>query len=113
MIEVSQEVAVILPILQLLLEEWLTTDVSRYFRFSYTMETERYKWNNALYQVIPTGENNYIEGIDIYWIQNTKAYTTRNKDYKDEDHGGYSINIGSFDIADTIATNDRNATKLY
>ena len=37
MAEVSQEVAAILPILQLLLEERLGMNVSRYFRLSYSI----------------------------------------------------------------------------
>ena len=55
MVEISQEVAAILPILPLLLEGRLEMNVSRYFR-SFYIGTERYKWNDALDKVIPTGD---------------------------------------------------------
>ena len=98
MAEVSQEVAGILPILPLLLAGRLGLTVSRHFRSSYTIGTEGYVWDEGLDKVIPTREDNYLEEIDKHWIQHTEDYDTRNKHYKDEDHGGYVINVGSFDI---------------
>ena len=55
MAEVNQEVATILPILLLLLEGRLGMNVSQYFRSSYTIGTEGYKWDNTLDKVVPTG----------------------------------------------------------
>ena len=55
MAEVSQEVAGILPILPLLLEGRLGLTVSRYFRSSYSIETEGYTWDEGLGKVIPQG----------------------------------------------------------
>ena len=98
MTEVSQEVADILPILPLLLEGRLGLTVSFYFRPSYSIGTEGYAWDEGLGNVIPTREDNYLEEIDRHWMQHTEDYNTRNKHYKDEDHGGYAINVGSFDI---------------
>ena len=54
--------------------------------------------SSGLDKVIPTGEDNYLEVFDTYWIQHIEDYDTRNKNYKDEDRGGYTINVGSFDI---------------
>ena len=98
MAEVSQEVAGILPILPLLLAGRLGLTVSRYFRSSYTIRTEGYACDEELDKVIPTREDNYLDEIDRHWIQHTEDYDTRNKHYNDEDHGGYAINMGSFDI---------------
>ena len=99
MAEVSQEeVAGILPILPLLLEGRLELTQSRYFRSSYSIGTEGYAWDEVLDTVIPTREDKYLEEIDRHWIQHTEYYNTRNKHYKDEDHGDYAINVGSFDI---------------
>lgn len=42
--------------------------------------------------------DNQLKDIDRNWIRHTEEYTTRNKHYKDEDHGGYTINIEPFDI---------------
>ena len=44
-----------------------------------------------------------MEEIDKHWIQHTDDYDTRNKYYKDEDHGWYAINVGSFDIAGDLS----------
>ena len=98
MAEVSQEVAGILPILPLLLAGKLGLTVSRYFRSSYTIGTEGYACDEELDKVIPTREDNYLDEIDRYWIQHTEDYDTSNKHYNDENHGGYAINMGSFDI---------------
>ena len=43
-----------------------------------------------------------MEEIDKHWIQHTDDYDTRNKHYRDEDHGGYAINVGSFNIAGAL-----------
>ena len=72
--------------------------VSRYFRTFYSIETKGYKWDDELDKVIPTIRDNYLEEIDWHWIQHIIDYDTRNKHYRDEDHGGYEINMGSFDI---------------
>ena len=49
-------------------------------------------------KIIPTREDNYLEEIDRHWIQHTEAYGKRNKHYKEEDYGGYAINVAYFDI---------------
>ena len=102
MAEVSQEVAAILPILPLLLEGRLGMNVSQYFRSSYTIGTDGYKWDSTLDKVVPTVTDNYLEDIDRHWIQHTDDCTMRNKKYKEEDHGGYAINVGAFDIDGTL-----------
>ena len=63
-IEVSQEVAAILPILPLLLKGRLGMKVSRYFRSSYSIWTEGYKWDEELDKFIPTGPYDYLEEFD-------------------------------------------------
>ena len=72
--------------------------VSRCFRSSYSIGTDGYEYDEGLDKVISTGDDNYIEEIDMHWIQHTEDYDTRNKYNKDENHGCYAINIGSFDI---------------
>ena len=98
MTEVNQEVATILPILPLLLEGRLGMHFSQYFRSSYTIDTEDYKWDNTLDKEVPTGIENYLEDIDRHWIQHTDDCTMQNKKYKEEDYSGYAINVGGFDI---------------
>ena len=66
--KVSQEVAAILPILPLLLKDRLGMKGSRYFRSSYSIETEECKWDDELDKVIPTGADNYLEERDRLWI---------------------------------------------
>ena len=61
--EVNQKVAAILPIFPLLLEGRLWMNISQYFRSSYTIETEGYKWNSTLDKVVPTCIENYLEDI--------------------------------------------------
>ena len=34
----------------------------------------------------------------MHWVQHTDDYDTRNKYYKEEDHGAYTINVGSFHL---------------
>ena len=105
-----------LLILPLLLEGRLGMNVLDNFRSSYTLETEGYKWDDALAKIIPTGEGNYLEEIDKHLIHHTIDYNTRNKYYKNEDHGGYAINVGSFDIAGALRRShlmkDDNASLL-
>ena len=96
--EFSPEIAAILPILLLLLEGKLKVDVNMYFRSLYTIGTEGYEWDENLDKVIPTGEENQLDDIDRNWLQRTKKYTMRNKQYKDEDRRDCAINVGSFDI---------------
>ena len=93
MAEVNQEIAAILPIFPLLLEGILGLTLSCYFRWYYSIGIEEYKWDEGLDKVIPTGEDNYLEEIDRHWIQHIEDYDTRNKHYKDNDHGGYAINV--------------------
>ena len=99
MVEVNQEVAAILPILSLLVEGILGMNVSQYFRPSYTIGTEEYKWDSTLDKIFSTGISTYLEKLDRYWIHHTDDFTMRNKQFNEEDHRGYAINIGSFDIA--------------
>ena len=40
--------------------------------------------------------------INKHWIQHTDDFTMRNKNYKEDDHGGYATNIGSFGIAGAL-----------
>ena len=56
--DVSQEVAAILLLLPLLLEERLGMKVSHYFRSSYSIW---YKWDEELDKVIPTETDNYLK----------------------------------------------------
>ena len=77
-------------------------NVSRYFRSSYSIGTGGYKWDNELDKVIPTGTENYLEEIDRRWIQHTDDCDTRNKYYRDANHGEYAINVGSYDIAEAL-----------
>ena len=63
--EVNQEVLAILPILPLLLEGRLGMNVSQYFRSSYTIGTEGYKWDNTLDKVAPIGIEDIIGEIDF------------------------------------------------
>ena len=104
------------PILPLLLEVRLGTKVARYFLSSYSKRTEGYKWDEELEKVIPTRTYNYLGEIDRYWIQHIYSYDTRNKHYKEEDYGGYTINVGSFDIAGALGrphlTEDGNESLL-
>ena len=100
--EVNQEVAVILPILILLLEGRLGMNVSQYSRSSYTIRTEGYKRGGTLYKVVPTGIEHYLEDIDRHWVQYTDDCMLRNKQDKEEDHEGYTINVGTFDIAGAL-----------
>ena len=60
--------------------------------------TEEYQYDENLDKVIPTREEYQQEDIDRHWLKHTEEYTIRNKQYKDEDKGGYTINKGSFDI---------------
>lgn len=90
--KVSQELTVILPILPLLLEDRLG------IYSSYTIGTEEYQWDSTLEKVISIEEDNYLEKINRNWIQHTDDFSICNTNYKDEDHGGYAINIVSFDI---------------
>ena len=103
MAESSQEVASILPILPLLLEGRLGMNVSQYFRSSCTIGTDGYQWDDDLGKVVPIGEDNPLEEVDKHWIQHTDDYPTRNRHYKEEDKGGYAINVGGFDIAGKLA----------
>ena len=64
MVEISQEVAVILPILLLLLEGRLWMTVSRYFLSSYSIGIDGYEWDDELDKVISTRACNYLEEID-------------------------------------------------
>ena len=102
MAKFSQEVAAILPILPLLLEGRLGITVSRYFRSSYSIGTEGYKWNDELHKVISTRVDNYLKEIDRHSIQHTCDYDTRNKHYRDEDHREYAIYLGPLDIEGTL-----------
>ena len=77
-------------------------NVSQYFHSSYTIGTEGYKWGSSLDKVVPTCIENYLEDIDRHWIQDTDDCTIRNKQYEEEDHGGYAINVGAFDIAGAL-----------
>ena len=45
---------------------------------------------------------NYLEEIDRHWIQHIDDYDTRNKNYRDDDHNGYAITMGSFHIAGAL-----------
>ena len=58
--------------------------------------------HSLLYGVIPTGEDNYLEEIDRHWIQHIEDYDTRNKHYKDNDHGGYAINVVFLDVEESL-----------
>ena len=102
MAEVNQEVAAILPILLLLLEGSLGISISQYFRSSYTIGIEGHKRDSILDKVVPTGTDNYLEEIDRHWIHHTGNFTTRHKQYKEEDHGDYATNIGFFDIVGAL-----------
>ena len=102
MAESSQEVASILPILPLLLEGRLGMNVSQYFRSSCTIGTDGYQWDYDLEKVVPIGDDNQLEDVDKHWIQHTEDYPTRNKHYKEEDKGGYAINVGGFDIEGSL-----------
>ena len=119
MANITQEVAAILPILPLLLEGRLGMKVSRYFRSSYSIGTEGYKWDEKLDKFIPTGIDNYLEEIDRHWIQHTYDYDTRNKHCREEDHGEYAINVVSFDISGAldkprlVITNDGSIKELW
>ena len=77
MTKVSQEVAAILSIRSLLLEGLLDMKVSRYFRSSYSIGTEGYKWDEGLDKVIQTGIDKYLEEIDRHLIQHTDDYDTK------------------------------------
>ena len=102
MVEVSLEVAAISPILLLVLEGRLGINVSRFFHSSYTIGTEGYQWVSTLDKVVPTGVNNALEEIVRQLIHHTDDFTMQYKHYKEEDHGGYVINIGSFDITGAL-----------
>ena len=99
MAEINHKVAAILSIFLLFFEGRLGMNVSQYFRSSYTIGTNEYKWDSILDKVVPIDIDNYLVDIDIHWMQHTDDCTMKNKQYKEEDHGGYTINIGSFDIA--------------
>ena len=88
MVEVNQEVAAILPILSFLVEGILRMKLSQYFRPSYTIGTEEYKWDSTLDKIFSTGIINYLEKLDRHWIHHTDDFTMRNKQYKEGDHGG-------------------------
>ena len=81
MAEVNQEVTGILPILPLLLEGQLGIGI------------EGCEWDAGLDIIVSTKVDNYLEEIDKYWIQLAKDYDTKNEHYKDEDRGGYAINV--------------------
>ena len=100
---VSQDIATILPILQLLLDDRLGRNVSRYFQSFSTIGREGYQWKHILDKFIPTGVGNFLEDIDSHWIQHTDDFIICNKHYKEEDQGGYTINVGSFDITGTLS----------
>ena len=102
MVEVSQEVTAILSIFHLLLECRLGMKVSRYFRSSYSIGIDEYECDDVLHIVVATGADNYLEEIERHWIQHTDDYDTRNKNYRNADHGGYAINARSFDIAGVL-----------
>jgi len=102
MAKITQELAAILPILPLLLKGRLGMKASRYFRSSYSIGTEGYNWDEELDKFIPTGIDNYLEEIGRHWIQHTDDYDTRNKHYREEDHGKYAINVISFDISGAL-----------
>ena len=88
MVEVNQEVAAILPILSFLVEGILGMNVYQYFRPSYTIGTEKYKWDSTLDKIFSTGISNYLEKLYRHWIQHIDDFTMRNKQYKEGDHGG-------------------------
>ena len=58
--------------------------------------------DSALDQVIPTGIENALEDIDRHCIQHTDDCTKWNKQYKDEYHGSYAINVKAFDIVGAL-----------
>ena len=74
-------------------------NIFQYFRSSYTIGTEGYKQDSTLDKVVPIVTEIYLEDMDRYWMQHTDDCTMRNKQYKEEDHGGYATNVGAFDIA--------------
>ena len=59
-------------------------------------------WDSILDKVVPIGIDNYLEQIDRHWIQHIDDFTMRNKQYKEEVHGYYTINVGSFDIVEAL-----------
>ena len=59
-------------------------------------------WDSILDKVVPTGIDNYLEQIDRHWIHHIDDFTMRNKQYKEEDHVCYTINVGSFDIVEAL-----------
>ena len=76
--------------------------VDRYLRSFYSIGTEGYKSDGELDKEIPTRTDNYLEEISRHWIQHTYDYDTRNKYYREENYGGYAINMGSFDIEEAL-----------
>ena len=53
-------------------------------------------------KVVPTGIDNYLDDIDRHWIQYTDDCKMRNKQYKEEDHEDYAINVGAFGIVGAL-----------
>ena len=59
-------------------------------------------WDSILDKVVPTGIDNYLEQIDRHWIHHIDDFTMRNKQYKEEDHEDYAINVGAFGIVGAL-----------
>ena len=76
--------------------------VDRYLRSFYSIGTEGYKWDDELDKESPTRTDNYLEEISRHWIQHTDDYDTRNKYYREDNYGGYTINVRSFDIEEYL-----------
>ena len=74
MVESSQEVASILPILPLILEGRLGMNVAQYFRSSCTIGTDGYQWDDNLEKVVLIGDNNQLEDVDKHWLQHRRLH---------------------------------------
>ena len=77
--EGRQEVAAILPILCLLLEGRMGMNVGRYFRLTYTIVTDGYKWDENLDKVIKLSEESQLENIVTYFIKHSYNYIARKR----------------------------------
>ena len=52
---------------------------------------------------MPIGDDNQLEDVDKHWIPHTDDYPTRHRHYKEEDKGGYTINVDGFDIEGSLS----------
>ena len=76
--------------------------MSRYFRSSYSIGIEEYKYDEELDKIIPTRINNFLEEFDRHWIQHIENYDTINKYHREENHGEYANNMELFNMSEVL-----------